>query len=511
MTEHHTTSPLNPDHEKHKDSGRDDSSASDIEAAIENAPAITSKELESDPWLVEWSDNDPKNPFNYSFSIKAFMTFQLGMLAMVGSLGSSIVAPSQNAIAAEFQLTELVSFLPVSMYVIGFIFGPSIWAPVSEIWGRRWSLLPPMIGLVLFSIGTAVSKSLAALLVTRFFAGIFGSAPVSNVTAALGDIWMPRVRGTAVALYAVCVIGGQLLGPTIGAAITVNPHLGWRWTEYIFAIWTAVVSILSLFCLPETYAPYLLKKRAVQLRAEKNEPWHHPHEDMRLDPRSILTKHLTRPVLMFFTEPAVTAITLYASFTFGLLYMTLEIYPIVYAEQRGWSPVIATTPFLAMFVGVFCALLINIGNQPAYQRASEKVGGKPVPEARCPPMFVGGVCFAIGLFLFGWTANPSVHWSASVVGCGFIGAGMNVTFQQCINFLIDTYRVYAASAVSANTLMRSILAATLPLAARKMVRSLGVGPAMSVLGGIAVLALPIPFFFIRYGARLRARSRFSTP
>jgi len=114
-------------------------------------------------------------------------------------------------------------------------------------------------------------------------------------------------------------------------------------------------------------------------------------------------------------------------------------------------------------------------------------------------------------FLFGWTSNPRIHWSASVVGCAFIGAGMNVTFQQCVNFLIDTYRVYAASAVSANTLMRSILAATLPLAARTMVRNMGVGPAMSVLGGIAVLALPIPFFFIRYGAALRARSRFSTP
>lgn len=37
------------------------------------------------------------------------------------------------------------------------------------------------------------------------------------------------------------------------------------------------------------------------------------------------------------------------------------------------------------------------------------------------------------------------------------------TAQQCINFLVDTYGLYAASAVSANTFLRSVLAAGLPL------------------------------------------------
>jgi hypothetical protein len=214
---------------------------------------------------------------------------------------------------------------------------------------------------------------------------------------------------------------------------------------------------------------------------------------------------------MMLTEPAVTCITLYAGFIFGLMYMTLEFYTIVYRELRGWSLVSSSLPFLAMFVGVLGALVVNLGWQPRYIRAVEAAGGKPVPEMRCPPMFVGGILFVIGLFLFGWTADPSIPWPASVVGCGLIGAGINVTFQQCINFLIDTYRVYAASAVSANTLLRSSLAAALPFAARPMFNNLGVGPAMSLLGGIAIIGLPIPFFFIKYGARLRAKSNFATP
>jgi hypothetical protein len=209
------------------------------------------------------------------------------------------------------------------------------------------------------------------------------------------------------------------------------------------------------------------------------------------------------------TEPMVTCIAVYASFVFALLYMTLEIFPIVYADNRGWSPFISTLPFIGLFVGVLCAVFVNLENQPRYIRALEAAGGKPVPEARLPPMAVGGVLFVIGLFLFGWTASPSIPWPVSVVAIGFIGAGFNTIFQQCINFLVDTYRLYAASATSANTFLRSCAAAALPLAVRPMVHSLGVGPSMTILGGIAVLALPVPFVFMRYGVALRKKSRFA--
>jgi predicted MFS family arabinose efflux permease len=184
-----------------------------------------------DPYLAKWAENDPENPYNWSIALRSWMTFQLGMLALVGSLASSIIAPAEGQIGQDLNLSTEILILTVSLYVLGFIFGPCVWAPVSEIWGRRWSLLPPMIGLCLFSIGSATSKTPAALFVTRFFAGFFGSAPVSNVTAAIGDIWMPRVRGTAMGLYAVCVIGGQTMGPVIGSAITVTKGMGWRWTQ----------------------------------------------------------------------------------------------------------------------------------------------------------------------------------------------------------------------------------------------------------------------------------------
>lgn len=267
---------------------------------------------------------------------------------------------------------------------------------------------------------------------------------------------------------------------------------------------------MTAFFLPEVYGPVLLKRRAVSLRKSTgNSAYWHPHENVKLDFKSIVTKHLARPLRMLFTEPMVTCIALYASFVYALLYLTLEVFPIVFAQMRHYSLVISTLPFLGLFIGVLCAVLINLANQPRYMRIVDQNGGRPVPEARLPPMLIGGLLFAIGLFWFGWTAAPQFSWVLPTVAAGFIGAGFNVIFQQCINFLVDTYGLYAASAVSANTFLRSLLASAFPLVAKPMFNNLGVGPAMSILGGIACLALPVPLIFMRYGLRLRRMSKFA--
>ena len=168
---------------------------------------------EKNAYLVDWEPEDKTNPRNWSTPYKSWITFQLGMLALAASLGSSIISPAEDAVMAYTHISSEVAVLPVSFYILGFAFGPLLWAPVSEIWGRKWSMEPAMFCLGLFSIGTATSTSAASIFITRFFGGVFGSAPVSNVSAALGDIWAPRARGIAVTFYALAVVGGPTLGP----------------------------------------------------------------------------------------------------------------------------------------------------------------------------------------------------------------------------------------------------------------------------------------------------------
>jgi hypothetical protein len=61
----------------------------------------------------------------------------------------------------------------------------------------RVSLLPAMIGLGAFSIGTAVSQNPTSIFVTRLFAGIFGAAPVSNVAA----VCFPNPHDSLIHIY----------------------------------------------------------------------------------------------------------------------------------------------------------------------------------------------------------------------------------------------------------------------------------------------------------------------
>jgi multidrug resistance protein len=468
--------------------------APDHESQRHPSHTQTSAQAPNDPhFKVSFEDGDAENPKNWSAHLKAWITLQLGLLAFVGSLGSSIVSPTFDVLTGEFGISREVAVLAVALYILGFAFGPMIWGPISEVYGRKWSMLPAVTILALFSIGSATSRNAQSFFITRFFGGLFASAPVSNVSAALGDIYEAKKRGVAMSFYSIMVVGGPCLGPLIGSAVTTNSHLGWRWTEYLEAIFAASVAGLTCFAMPEIYAPVLLRRKAQRTRkVTGDDRYWHPHETVNITPRNVFTKYFSRPILMLLTEPTVTCIAMYASFIYANLYLFLEVFPIVFEDMRGYGPVVSTLPFLGLFTGTVLAIGVNVANQPRYMKAVEKNNGKPVPEARLPPLFIGSVLFTVGLFWFGWTADPSYSVALPIVAAVSTGMGFNIAFQQCLNYLVDEYGLYAASATSANTILRSLFACGLPMAAGPMFRNMGVGPAASLLGGISCLALPVP-------------------
>ena len=124
-------------------------------------------------------------------------------------------------------------------------------------------------------------------------------------------------------------------------------------------------------------------------------------------------------------------------------------------------------------------------------------------------MMIGSVVFAGGCFVFGWTASRTIFWLAPVIGTVMLGFGFFTIFQSALNYLIDTFRVYSASAIAANTFLRSILALAFPLFINPMYSALGIGWATSVFGFFAVCLIPIPFLFYKFGPAIRRRGKFS--
>ena len=123
---------------------------------------------------------------------------------------------------------------------------------------------------------------------------------------------------------------------------------------------------------------------------------------------------------------------------------------------------------------------------------------------------VGSVFFAGGLFLFGWTSSRDVPWIAPCIGAALMGFGFFTIFQSALNYLIDTFQRYAASAIAANTFLRSVFAASFPLFVNPMYNKLGIPWASSVFAFFGVLLIPIPFVFSIYGKRIRGHSKYSS-
>lgn len=299
-------------------------------------------------------------------------------------------------------------------------------------------------------------------------------------------------------------------GPIVSAALAEQPSLGWRWTEYLTGILQAVILLLAVIFIDESYPPKLLVYKARRLRHESgNWALHAKFEEWDVSVKELCKKFLLRPIQLLLT-PICFLVALYASFCYGILYMQLGAIPIIFGEIRGWNPLVSTLPFSCIFLGAIFGCGANVYNQLLYNKAYHAAGNRAVPEKRLPPMMIGSILFSGGQFMIGWTGGQrNIHWIVPCIGLVLLGTGFFTIFQAALNYLVDTFQAYAASAIAANTFLRSCFAAAFPLVVGPLFHNIGVGPGSSITGGFAALLIPVPFFFYKYGKRIRAGSQWS--
>ncbi|KAK5715249.1 hypothetical protein LTR17_016850 [Elasticomyces elasticus] len=465
---------------------------------------------EVDPNLVVFDGpDDPGNPLNWPVRKRIAITLSMGMMTFVVTFSSSIFATALQPVAEEFNIGETVATLGVALFLLGFVLGPIAFGPASEVFGRRIPLFSGYIVFAIFQIPVAVAQNIETIMICRFIGGFAASAPLAVVGGSLADIWGPLERAYAICVFAANAFSGPVAGPIIGGFV-VQSYLGWRWTQWLTLIMAALFGGIGLFVIPETSAARILQTRAKRLRHEtKNWALHAKADENRITVRTILTVYLIRPFVMLAQEPILSLITAYMSFLYGVLYLLFEAYPIEYHEIRGWSLGVSALPFCAFLVGIAGGTaLMAYSTATNFKRAFIK-HGKAVPEERLPPMIICAVILPIALFWFAWTSQKHISWVPSVIATGFLGGSLLVTFWQGINYLIDCYGFYSNSAIAVNTFIRSIAGAVFPLFATYMYRGMGVAWATSLLAFISLAFVPAPILFYIYGARIRARSRFS--
>ncbi|KAI1110040.1 polyamine transporter 1 [Nemania sp. NC0429] len=462
-------------------------------------------------YVVEFDGpDDPYHPQNWPLKKKLLVAGILGYTTIVSAFTSSIFSAAIPYVAKEFGASREVGILGVSLYVLGFATGPTIWAPLSELKGRRLPIVLAMFGFSVFTIACAVAKDLQTLLICRFFAGFFGASPLAVVGAVFSDLFNNATRGIAITLFSMGVFTGPLLAPFIGGFI-VESYLGWRWTMYISSILGFVAFTLDLLFMGETYPPIVLVEKAAELRRRTlNWGIHARQEEIEIDLKELLQKNFTRPMRLLFLEPIVTLISIYMAFIYGLLYLFLTAYPLVFQGVHHFNAGQSGLAFVGMVTGQLIAGVAVLCMQPAYQRKLAANNGVPIPEWRLPIVIAGGVAFTGGIFWFGWSGYRSdIHWIVPAASGLLSGFGLLTIFLQLLNYLVDAYLMFAASAIAANTFLRSLFGAVFPLFATYLFNGIGIQWASTLLGGIAALLVPIPVLFYLYGAKIRAKSAFA--
>ncbi|KAI8673462.1 MFS domain-containing protein [Fusarium keratoplasticum] len=460
--------------------------------------------------LVNWELDDPENPYNWSKSKKNLVLFYTAVLVINSTMGSALPSLAIPNIVEDFGITSQAGkVLPISVYLIGYVFGPIIWGPLSEHFGRR-DLSFATFGLfTVFTMACALAPNWPALLIFRFFCGAFASSPIAIVAGILADVYNdPRTRGRAFAIFMVCTTGGPILSPIISGF--AGPSIGWRWVFWIALIVAGVTLILIAF-LPETYGPILLSRRARKIRREDPASRAIAPRDLEsTDLRQLLTVVLTRPLRMLIFEPIVTTTCAYLSLVYTIFYMSFQAFPIIFQDVYGLSPGVTGLAYLPIFGGAAVTLPIFWAWDNALARATARDAPWVQREEyrRLPLACLGGPLFVISLFWLGWSAREGVSFIAPMLAGIPFGMGFMLIFMAMLNYLTDAYEIFAASANAAASTCRSLFAVVLPLATTPMFRRLEIPGACSLLGGLSALMCIIPFVFIWKGPSIRARSRF---
>ncbi|EUC38620.1 hypothetical protein COCCADRAFT_82483 [Bipolaris zeicola 26-R-13] len=472
--------------------------------------AIQAQEQEQDPNIVDWDGpDDPNNPQNWTAKKKWTIVATLGLVTLITPVGSSFFAPGVPQVMRAFHETSRVmAAFVVSVYILGFAIGPLVIAPMSEVYGRMPLYNICGVLFVIFTVACAVSDSMGMLIAFRFLAGCAGAAPVTLGGGTIADMFPVQERAGAMTIWAIGPLLGPVVGPIAGGFLVEN--LVWRWVYWILAIFGGAFGLLFLVLGRETYAPVLLARKTKSLIKSTGNTDLRSKLAQDLPPREILIRAIVRPIKMLLFSPIVLLMCLYISFNYGILYLFFTTITFVFEGQYEFSSGSVGLAYLGIGAGMVMGLMLLGTRSDSYIKYKQETKGKAKPEHRLPLVLTlpGAIGLPIGIFIYGWTAKNKVHWIVPIMAMAPVGLGSLTALMSIQTYLVDAFTQHAASVVAANTVLRSMFGAFLPLAGLPMYDSLGLGWGNSLLGFIGVAFIPVPILFRYYGERLRTNPRF---
>jgi len=192
---------------------------------------------------------------------------------------------------------------------------------------------------------------------------------------------------------------------------------------------------------------------------------------------------------------------------YGIYYLMFTTFPHLFSDIYHFSTGVGGLAYIGLGIGFISATVFGAKiSDKIYTTLADKNGGKGTPEMRIPSLIFGSFFVPVGLFWYGWSAQARLHWIMPMIGSGFFGFGLMTTFLPIQLYLVDAFS-YAASAVAAAAVFRSLLGFAFPLFGEQMYQKLGNGGGNSLLAGLAiVIGIPFPIWIWFKGEDIRKRS-----
>ncbi|PGG96215.1 hypothetical protein AJ80_09859 [Polytolypa hystricis UAMH7299] len=459
-----------------------------------------------------------RQPKHYPRKSKWFITFIIAVAAAAAPMGSAIFFPSLSQVSKSMNTTPTVTNLSVALYMLSMSIFPLWWSSFSERFGRRSIYIISFALFVLWTILSAVSTSIEMLIVMRILSGGAAASVQAVGAGTIADIWDPVERGRAMGLFYLGPLCGPLFAPIIGGLLAQK--WDWRSTQWFLAIYGGITLIFLTFALPET----LMSPKRVEVETE-NGDGNLSRPLSRVSSRQVVentTKMLRLLKLILFDPlktllylrfPPVFLTVLYASITFGSLYiLNVSIQDTFEKPPYNFSTLIVGLLYIPVSVGYIAASLIGgrwmdmIMKREARRANRIDEHGQYIyrPEDRMREnAWLGAFMYPAALIWYGWTADKKLFWAIPMASNFLFGFGSMIIFSMATTMLTEFMPKRSSTGVAINNFVRNIFSAVGGIITAPAIHDIGNGWLFTILGILAFSGSSVIWAMKRYGSKWR--------
>ncbi|KAJ6500797.1 MFS transporter [Mycena sanguinolenta] len=407
---------------------------------------------------------------------KVIITCILAICGLLAPISSTTVLSAVPEVAGTFNTTGSIINLSNAIYLIFMGISPCFWAPISQVYGRRWICFSAALLFFACSLGTALSPNLGAFFVFRALTAFQGTAFLIVGASCIGDIYRPIERATAMSWF----FSGTLIGPAIGPFIAgvIVTFQSWRVIFYLQAALGGVVTVLVFFFLPETI--------------------HHKHSDelvgLNVAQKASRLWRWTNPlrVITLYRYPnLIMAAAASSALVWNMYSLLTPIRYIINPRYNLTTPIQSGLFYLAPGIGYLAGTFV--GGRWADHTVKKWIvirRGARIPEDRlrsCVP-FVG-VVIPVCMVIYGWSIEKRVGGIPVPVIAMFLqGCAQLFCFPSLNTYCLDVMQNRSAEVVAGNYMVRYFFAAAGSAVVLPAVDKIGVGWFSTISSLFLVLA-----------------------